>query len=246
MLLSRRALTLLPASLALATEAQADTAEKSAGPDLVSYRLLRRGIIALQSASVGFEPIAIVGDSRVESLVLERLDGHVVHNWGLGGATIFELAALLPGLRDCGYRPRAFVSLIGINNIEAKLRGKANSNWEILDHDFDVLASILGDWSQRVAMLTVPAYEKGFSQPMTTEDALVAAPLAVTLNAAIKSVCTRRGFVCVDLWKTLSDSDGTALSGSTLDGIHFAASGIAATTAAIDDALRQLFAANPE
>ena len=241
-MISRRELALLSASFSLAT-----TTGVHAGDSCDEYWRLRLGVIALQRASAGLDPVAVVGDSRIEALVLDCSGERHLHNWGIGATTIHDLVTLLPSLQSCGYRPKAFISLVGINNVYYKLTNAADrARWDSLSEDISSLAGLLSGWSARVAMLTVPPYEAGFSGPVPSALAEAASPPLQTLNDVLRETCAKRGILCVDLCRMLSNPDGSIHAGATLDAIHFSESGAAVLTQAIHDAVQQLFIARPE
>jgi lysophospholipase L1-like esterase len=197
-----------------------------AEPPLAALRehwTIRTAVIALQRSSLDPHPVAIVGDSRIEGMIVEP----PAQNWGFAGAGIADVVAPIRQL-TIGFNltPRAIFSFVGINTVFGHLTSSARDRWGALKDDLDALVAAYKALAPRVVLATVPGYEAGFKAPVTTAMAISAVPLVTELNAAIRACASQHGFEIVEVAEALTGADGTLKRGMTLDGIHFAAAAV--------------------
>lgn len=178
--------------------------------------MIRDIVISAHRSAVGQGGLLFVGDSIVEGFYWNRIGTLPVLNAGYSGIWTEALETRIPLLLESA-KPALAVLLVGTNDAkkdcsESSLDGAARSLDRIVSH--------FGEAGVSLIAVTPPPVERG--KRLTS----FYSPEAMSsVSRSIRETCHGRAAAIVDLQAALSDGEGAARVGMTVDGIHLSAQG---------------------
>ncbi len=222
--------------MSTAAIAQSDEAKMQEAFDgLDAHWKHRSAALMLQSAVVTKTPdLVVFGDSRIEGIPALKIGGIDAALWGYGGMTLLHAPQQLGALHGFGYRPRRFISVVGINTVYFGINQPQNSNWSERRAAVDRFVYVCSGLSPHSVVCTVVPYEEGFEGPgITSELARQAVEPTREINALIVEAAKRERVEVFDLHGLMTNDRGTCRKGYTIDAIHWSAAGARALAAAL-------------
>jgi len=182
----------------------------------------------------------MLGDSRTVMLNNPNFGKYQSMNLGLSGARIstlmtytrYQIPYFVPGLD-------AIVLNIGINNAPIT---QTDTEFLSFAGDYLQLVEALQGFGLPVILSTIVPYETAspnMASNTLTQPALTYAPIIANFNAAIASIAVAQKCPLVDLAAFTSREDGTSLTGMTVDGTHYSASGSAIILALLNNGVME-------
>jgi lysophospholipase L1-like esterase len=178
--------------------------------------LIRDIVISAHRSAVGPGGLLFVGDSIVEGFYWNHLGPLPVLNAGYSGIWTEALELRIPLLLKSA-EPSLAVLLVGTN--DAKKDCSAGSLDEAVKN-LDLIVRHFEEAGVPLIAMTPPPIEKA---KRVTSFYSIDAMTAV--SRSIRETCKSRAAAIVDLQSALSDGEGAALSGMTVDGIHLSPEG---------------------
>lgn len=234
--MNRRTLLSLSTLAVVGSWAKAKSNEseiQAASPDIEAHWKHRTAAIMLQKQIVSERPeLVVFGDSRIEGLPSLKVSGQDAVLWGFGGMSFLSAANPIATLQNFGYRPKTFVSVVGVNTVGgecqamAREEGSSTQEWLKRKEAVDLHIHMITALSPKPTICTVVPYEEGFAVAgISTDIAKKSARLAAEINSIIVDAATRHGVHVLDLHAMMTNAAGTARAGLTCDGVHWSAAG---------------------
>jgi lysophospholipase L1-like esterase len=178
--------------------------------------LIRDIVISAHRSAVGPGGLLLVGDSIVEGFYWNRLGSLPVLNAGYSGIWAEALEPRIPLLLKSA-EPALAVLLVGTND------AKKDCSEHGLDEAITNLDRIVGHFEvagvSLIAMTPPPIEKAKRVTSFYSVDAMA------DVSRRIVETCDGRAAAIVDLQSALSDGDGAARKGMTVDGIHLSPEG---------------------
>ena len=178
--------------------------------------LIRDIVISAHRSAVGPGGLLFVGDSIVEGFYWNQLGSLPVLNAGYSGIWTEALEPRIPLLLKSA-DPALAVLLVGTND------AKKDCSEDGLDEAVKNLDQIVGHFDEAsvpLIAMTPPPIEK--AKRVTS---FYSVDAMADVSRRIVETCDGRAAAIVDLQSALSDGDGAAREGMTVDGIHLSPEG---------------------
>jgi lysophospholipase L1-like esterase len=178
--------------------------------------LIRDIVISAHRSAVGPGGLLFVGDSIVEGFYWNRIGPLSVLNAGYSGIWTEALEPRIPLLLKSA-EPALAVLLVGANDAkkdcsESSLDGAVKNLDGIVRHFENAGVPLIA--------MTPPPVERG--KRLTS---FYSVDAMAGMSRGILETCNGRAAAIVDLQSALSDGEGAARNGMTVDGIHLSAEG---------------------
>lgn len=190
--------------------------------------LIRDIVISAHRSAVGPGGLLFVGDSIVEGFYWNRLGPHAVLNAGYSGIWTEALEPRVPLLLDSA-KPALAVLLVGTNDAKKDCSEDSLDNAE---RNLTLIVSHFQNAGVPLIAMTPPPIEQG--KRITS---FYSAEAMAAMSSRIRETCEGRAAAIVDLQSALSDGEGAARSGMTVDGIHLSPAGYRLMHAMLADAV---------
>lgn len=178
--------------------------------------LIRDIVISAHRSAVGPGGLLFVGDSIVEGFYWNRIGPLPMLNAGYSGIWTEALEPRIPLLLKSA-EPALAVLLVGTNDAK---KGCSESSLNSAVQNLDGIVRHFENAGVSLIAMTPPPVERG--KRLTS---FYSADAMVGMSRSIVETCTGRAAAIVDLQSALSDSEGHARAGMTVDGIHLSPKG---------------------